>query len=327
MSVKVTNEASMTQTETSTCPLCQGPGRHDFSGQDLMFGGDTQYEYHQCASCGAVYQTPMPSSEQIAGFYPDNYTVYDENIKLKPRTAMERALLNVSYGYHHLQAPVPLKLLAPLLAPFKDRNNLPYEHGGRMLDIGCANGRFMLRMQQLGWQVQGVEFNQTAVNICRQNHLEVFHGELEDAGLAESSFDLISARHVIEHVPDPDTFIADIARLLKPGGRMHLRTPSSESLGRRIFGRLWYANDAPRHLFLFSKKNLNMLAARHGLEPVTVRTNVRPKLVLNSLDYKTGNQGTPSRKSKLRRLLAKLYVPLAKPGGRGDELFAVYRKP
>jgi 2-polyprenyl-3-methyl-5-hydroxy-6-metoxy-1,4-benzoquinol methylase len=172
-----------------------------------------------------------------------------------------------------------------------------------------------------------VEFNQTAVDICRRNGLEVFHGELKDAGLEPGSFDLISARHVIEHVPDPDGFVADIARLLKPGGRMHLRTPNSESLGRKIFGNLWYANDAPRHLILFSKKNLNMLAARHGLEPVTIRTNVRPKLILNSLDYKTGNRGKPSRKSKLRRLLAKLYVPLAKPGGRGDELFAVYRRP
>ena len=317
----------MTQTENSTCPLCRGTGQHDFTGRDLMFGGDTEYAYHRCDSCGAVYQTPMPSTEQIAGFYPDNYTVYDENIKLKPRGAMEKALLNVSYGHRHLRAPLPLKLLAPLLAPFKDRNNLPYENGGRMLDIGCANGRFMLRMQQLGWQVQGVEFNQTAVDICRRNGLEVFHGELKDAGLEPGSFDLISARHVIEHVPDPDGFVAEIARLLKPGGRMHLRTPNSESLGRKIFGHLWYANDAPRHLILFSKKNLNMLAARHGLEPVTIRTNVRPKLILNSLDYKTGNRGKPSRKSKLRRLLAKLYVPLAKPGGRGDELFAVYRRP
>ena len=228
-------------------------------------------------------------------------------------------MLDVSCGYKHL--------LTPLLAPFRDRNSLPYEHGGRMLDIGCANGRFMLRMQQLGWQVQGVEFNQTAVDICGRNNLDVFHGELEDAGLEENTFDLITARHVIEHVPNPDAFIADIARLLKPGGRMHLRTPSSEALGRRIFGEFWYANDAPRHLFLFSKQNLNMLAARHGLEPVTVRTNVRPKLVLNSLDYKNRNTGKPSRRSKLRRLLAKLYVPLAKPGGRGDELFAVYRKP
>lgn len=317
----------MTQTETSTCPLCRGTGRHDFSSPDLMFGGDAQYEYHQCASCAAVYQVPIPTSEEIAGFYPDHYSIYDDNIKLKPRGAMERALLNVSYGYHDQQAPLPLKLLAPLVAKFKDRNSLPYEHGGRLLDIGCGNGRFLLRMQQLGWQVQGVEFNQTAVNICRDNNLEVFHGELEDAGLEEGTFDLITARHVIEHVPDPDSFIADIARLLKPGGRLHLRTPNSQALLRPLFGRFWFPNEVPRHLILFSKKNLNMLTARHGFEPVTVRTNVRSNWALNSLDYKTGNRGKPYRKSKLYRLLVKLYVPIASLGGRGEELFAVYRKP
>jgi len=196
-----------------------------------------------------------------------------------------------------------------------------------MLDIGCGNGRFLLRMQQLGWQVQGVEFNQTAVNICRRNKLDVFHGELEDAGLEAQSFDLISARHVIEHVQDPDTFIADITRLLKSGGRLHLRTPSSEALSRSIFGRNWFPNEVPRHLILFSKKNLNMLAARHGLEPVIVRTNVRTNWVLNSFDYKTGNTGRPYRKSKLYRLLVKVYVPFAGLSGRGEEVFAVYRKP
>lgn len=327
MTGKCTNEATMTQTESSTCPLCRGSGRHEFTGQDLMFGGDTRYEYHQCGTCGALYQVPIPTSEQIAGFYPDHYSIYDKNIKLKPRGAVERSVLNVSLGYHHLPAPPLLKRLAPLLSPFRDRNSLPFENGGRMLDIGCGNGRYLLRMQQLGWQVQGVEFNQTAVDICRRNELNVFHGELEDAQLEENSFDLITARHVIEHVQDPDGFVAGIARLLKPGGRLHLRTPNSKALLRPAFGKFWFPNEVPRHLILFSKDNLNMLADRHGLELVTVRTNVRPNWVLNSLDYKTGNKGKPYRKRKLHRLLVKLYVPFAGLSGRGEELFTVYRKP
>ena len=317
----------MTSTESSTCPLCNGTGRHDFTSRDLMFGGDTDYEYHRCTTCGAVYQTPLPSPQQIAGFYPDHYSIYNEEIKLKPRRAGERALLNVAYGYRHLPAPAMLKLVAPVMSLFSDRDNLPYEQGGRLLDVGCGNGRFLLRMQQLGWQVQGVEFNQTAVNICRQNHLEVFHGELEQAGFTDESFDLITARHVVEHVQDPDAFVALAARLLKPGGRLHLRTPNSEALGRAIFGALWFPNEVPRHLVLFSRKNLNMLANRHGLAPVTVRTNVRTNWVLNSLDYRTGNRGRPYRKRKWYRLLVKLYVPFSKLSGRGEEIFAVYRKP
>jgi hypothetical protein len=70
-----------------------------------------------------------------------------------------------------------------------------------------------------------------------------------------------------------------------------------------------------------------MLTARHGLEPVTVRTNVRTNWVLNSLDYKTGNTGKPYRKNKLYRFLVKVYVPFAAISGRGEEVFAIYRKP
>ena len=53
---------------------------------------------------------------------------------------------------------------------------------------------------------------------------------------------------------------------------------------------------------------------------------MKPKLVLRSLDYRLGNRGRPSEKRKLRKWLSKLYVPLAKATGRGDELFALFRK-
>lgn len=317
----------MIKKQDSICPLCANTGMYDFTGQDLMFKTPGNYEYHTCNSCDALYQVPIPSLDEISGFYPDVYKVYDEEIKLKPRGPLERAILNTHYGYSHIPASFFLKIISPLFSIYRERNTLAYENGGNMLDIGCANGRFLLRMQELGWKVQGVEFNETAVNICRKNKLNVYHGDLESANIESDSLDLVTARHVIEHVPDPHTFIAEIARILKTGGRMHLRTPNSKSLGRYLFGHFWYANDVPRHLIMFSKKNLDMLAAKHGLVPVDVRTNVRAKLVLNSLDYKIGNTGKPSRKRKLRRLISKLYIPIAKLLNRGDEIFAIYRKP
>ena len=82
----------------------------------------------------------------------------------------------------------------------------------------------------------------------------------------------------------------------------------------------------PRRLYLYSAENLRMLAARHGLELARLTIPVKPKLVLQSLDYRLGNRGTPSKKRKLRKWLSKLYVPLAKATGRGDELFALFRK-
>ena len=120
--------------------------------------------------------------------------------------------------------------------------------------------------------------------------------------------------------------MTEIARILKPGGRLWLRTPNNRALGRAWFGSYWFPNETPRHLFLFSEASLNRLAERHGLQPLLVTALVKEKHILNSLDYKLGNKGKPSKKRKLRQWLAKLYVPLAWGSGRGDELFALYEK-
>jgi len=316
----------MEQPKKSVCPLCKGTGQLSFCSKDMMYGGEKTYTYHECDNCGAIYQFPMSTLEEIAGFYPDNYKVYSDNLKLKPKRKIERAVLNTRYGYHHLSSSLFSKLLAPIVSLFKYRNSLPYEGGGKLLDIGCANGRFMLNMRDLGWHVQGVEFNEIAVSICRQQHLEVHHGDLASANLAENSFDLITARQVIEHVPDPNAFISDIARILKPGGRLHLRTPNSKALGRQFFNQYWFPNEVPRHLVLFTKENLEMLARKHGLVPVDTRIIVRTKFILRSLDYKYDFSDKPASKRKLLRILVKLYKPFASLSGRGDELFTVYRK-
>jgi len=203
---------------------------------------------------------------------------------------------------------------------------VPWIAGGSVLDVGCGNGEYLLRLRSIGWRCQGVEFSDKAVAICRDHGLEVFHGDLASAAFPSDSFDLVTAHHLIEHVPDPHELMSEIARLTRRGGSVLIRTPNSQALGRAWFGTWWYANDVPRHLFLYSAKNLEMLAARHGLERIRMDTPVKPKLVLRSLDYRFDNRGKPSKKRKLRKWLSKLYVPLAKAAGRGDELFAIFRK-
>ena len=310
---------------SSTCPLCGSSGKHDLSGRDLMFDGNRRFNYDRCTDCGLIYLTPAPTSEEIAGFYPDSYSIYTEP---KQPHFSRRALRTLKYrmGYHHLAIENDGRLLDHV-RPYKPVPNvIPYVPEGRTLDIGTGNGENLLRLKSIGWQCQGVEFNAKAVEICRKNGLDVFHGDLASAAYESNSFDFVTAHHLLEHVPDPHSLLAEIARITKPGGRVLIRTPNSSSLGRSLFGEYWFANDIPRHIMLYNRDNLNRLATGHGLLMESVNIPAKPKILLRSLDYKINNTGTPSEKNTLLKGLAKLYIPLALLTSRGDELAALYRK-
>ena len=310
----------------SKCPLCNSIGLFSFKGRDLLYDKPKIYTYMQCSKCAAVYQEPMPTIEEIYGYYPDNYDVYTKIPPLKHFGFSKLGVLKYKYNYTDLKIPLLFKLLSPVLSAFNYRDTISFIPDGKGLDIGCGNGKFIRDMNSLGWQFEGVEFNSIAVDICRKAGLKVFHGDLNSAAFKDNSFDLISARQLIEHIPDPVNFMREIARILKSGGRLVLKTPNSLALGRRWFGRFWFANEIPRHVLLFCPTNLNMLAKRIGLYRIAVKTFTRPRIILKSLDYLTNNQGKPYNRRKIFRLLARLYVFLTFITRRGDEVFAVYEK-
>jgi len=314
------------QNDIAACPLCGSSGRFTYAGRDLLLDRSETYDYYQCAVCHAVFQHPTPDADTIASFYPETYSVYSQERQPKKRRHLENAVLKSSYGYAHLRVPLLYRLVAPLASTLLYKDSIYYKPNGRALDVGCANGRLMRSLESIGWRCEGVEFNAIAVEKCRALGLTVHHGDLESAALPAASFDLITVRHVIEHLPNPNAFIKETGRLLRPHGWLLIMTPNSQALGRKWFREHWFANDVPRHLVLFSSSNLHTLASRSGLVPRITRLNTTPKIILNSIDYKTGSTGRPSRKSKLRRLLAKLYVLTAKVTRKGDEIYVIYEK-
>jgi SAM-dependent methyltransferase len=136
---------------------------------------------------------------------------------------------------------------------------------GALLDVGCGDGSFLVRMKSRGWDVAGVDFDAKAIATAKRKHgLNLHHGDLAQVNFPGDKFDAITLNHVIEHVPLPLDLLAECRRILKPGGRLIVVTPNSVSMGHQWFGRHWKGLDPPRHLHIFSPGNLAGSARRAG---------------------------------------------------------------
>jgi SAM-dependent methyltransferase len=138
----------------------------------------------------------------------------------------------------------------------------------RLLDVGAAAGYFVEQARAAGWDAEGLEPSRWASAYAREQlRVPVAEGTLESAAIAPASFDVVTFWEVIEHVPSPRDFLADVARVLKPGGSLFLSTPDSGSLVARVLGRRWLGwNKVPEHLFFFDRGSLIRLLDQAGFD-------------------------------------------------------------
>lgn len=98
--------------------------------------------------------------------------------------------------------------------------------GKKVLDVGCGNGYVLSKYAGEGADVTGIDLTPTAVNICRQRFaLLGLRGDFQvadaqDLLFANDTFDCVCSMGVLHHVPDTEKAVAEIWRVLKPGGRL-----------------------------------------------------------------------------------------------------------
>ncbi|MBN1139594.1 MAG: class I SAM-dependent methyltransferase, partial [Anaerolineae bacterium] len=220
--------------EHVACNLC---GLDDsaplFAGRDRLLGGEETFYWVRCRRCGLIYLNPRPSLAEMARYYPADY---------EPFVRQERAGGGVGY---RLAIAKKRRIASHGLEP------------GRLLDIGCGSGDFLLGMQERGWQVFGLDISPEAAALARQNGLDVFGGHLLEAPYQEHSFDLVTMWDVLEHLHDPAAYLVRVAQLLKPGGRFVVTLPNPHSVDFRLFGPVWTGLDVPRHLYVLSRPVLS----------------------------------------------------------------------
>ena len=106
------------------------------------------------------------------------------------------------------------------------------------MDIGCGDGNFtMLMAKSLGAkEIYGVDISEKGVEMARKKGVKAFKIDVDEENLPfnDNYFDVVTALEVIEHLFDPDHFLEEVYRVLKPNGIFILSTPNLAAIHNRI---------------------------------------------------------------------------------------------
>jgi 2-polyprenyl-3-methyl-5-hydroxy-6-metoxy-1,4-benzoquinol methylase len=269
--------------DAAGCYLCGSAGSCVLAGvTDPSGSAHGTWSFLRCAACDLIWLDPPLHADRFDEAYHDAYYTHDAAHTRRatpPRWA--GPVLAARHGYSTEDRPNPLSRLLSRAGVLADgaSAHVRYLHavpGGRLLDVGCGSGDFLLMMQGLGWRVAGVDPDARAVAAAPPEIREVLvPGTLESVAPGLGAFDAITLHHVIEHLDDPVATLRCCAGLLRPGGKLVVMTPNAAALGRRLFRRSWLHWDPPRHRFLFTATSVTEVARRAGLRVDAVRTTAR----------------------------------------------------
>src|SRR5580658_1532727 len=273
------------------CYVCERRGELLYENlTDRLFGTPGRWNLRRCPhpNCGIVWLDPMPVEEDISKAYRAYYTheadvAPADNLARRLHSRIRMGYIRTKYRYRQ-DGPNRWAQLFSLLAyldPIRRANfdfsvfYLKCKPDGRLLELGCGSGAKLKSMKELGWQVEGVDFDPAAVGQARERGITAHLGTLSDQEFPDETFDAIIGIHFIEHIPDPLGMLQECRRVLKPGGLLVMLTPNAGSWGHRIYRADWRGLEPPRHLHIFTPSSLARMCREAGLNPGLCRSTVR----------------------------------------------------
>ncbi len=222
---------------------------------DTRFGVPGEYAICKCSECGLEQILPRPSADELQLLYATYYNFGGERDTTYTRW---REWFLASWLYR-------LWLWVDGDGSFHGRKGT-----GRLLDVGCNEGRGLKIFRRNGFLPEGLELNPRAAAVARAAGFRVQEVLIEDFHPSEG-YDIVVLSNVLEHSLDPKRMLLDIARVLKPGGQVWIACPNSRSWLRSIFGRAWINWHAPFHISHFSSQTLRSVLRQTGFVQIELR--------------------------------------------------------
>ncbi len=217
------------------CPACGG------SSHRTLVSASDRYGVLVCATCGLGRTVPDPTDDELRALYAGDYTDVSARKFASP---LERAR----------------RLFA---RAFANRVRRRAGVGGRLLDVGCGDGKVLVPLARAGFVCTGTEIN-PRIRETLPAGITVHIGRLEEARFPDGHFRIVLLRHVLEHLRDPLATLVEIRRVLQPGGTLVIAVPNFGSWQARLTRAAWFHLDLPRHLYHFTPDSLTAVLERTG---------------------------------------------------------------
>jgi 2-polyprenyl-3-methyl-5-hydroxy-6-metoxy-1,4-benzoquinol methylase len=237
--------------ELIACPVCNASKISPFLDCADHFLSKEIFTIVKCEQCGFLFTNPRPSADQLGNYYQSPEYISHSNAKKGMMNLVYQRVRKYTISRKH-------KIISKIST------------GKRILDIGCATGEFLNFMNLKDWETVGIEPDQNA----RKQAIESYNLKIFDESyikeIPESSFDVITLWHVLEHVSDLEGRMKDLYRLLKPQGILVIAVPNSKSHDAEFYKSFWASYDVPRHLYHFSTSTMEKLLTRFSFDLIKI---------------------------------------------------------
>lgn len=256
----------MTSTE-DRCRICGSDAQHAFVAREMLYGTRERFRYFECPRCGCVQISEIPAA--LGSYYPSTYYSFHADVSPLRAGARRWALRGLFYG-RQLMAPVRRVLARhfsriALLALYDQASR--GDRGASILDVGSGAGSLVQSLIDVGYpRVLGID-RFVEGDIVYRDRVVVRKLDISEV---DERFDIISFNHSLEHMPDQVETLAHARRVLTRSGTAIVRVPVVDGDAWRTYRADWVQLDPPRHLYLHSRRSLELAAGAAGFRIASI---------------------------------------------------------
>lgn len=235
---------------STKCPFCESEKTRLYLKLKDYFLSQEDFEIMECDNCKLLFTTPRPDKSVIGKYYKsEDYLSHNEHKKgLVPWIYNQVKKVNI-------------------------RNKFKIACKGftnpQILDFGCGVGDFLHYAQQKGCEIMGCDMSEDARKFASDKLDKTIVTPEEIFALPQSTFDVITMWHVLEHIDNLSFQAQQLHRLIKDNGRLVIAIPNYKSYDAQYYKDKWAAYDVPRHLNHFHKESLqNIFKDKFELEKI-----------------------------------------------------------